>query len=70
MNGMSCYITQLVMPTADISMELCHETTDCYDALGCNVMSIVSGYSLTTNISFQAVHAPNCKNLVTIEMEG
>lgn len=67
-NGMPCYITQLVKPKADLSMELSSETVDTYDCLGRIICSYHTSHSLTTNISFEAVVSPTYKNLCTIEI--
>ena len=67
-NGMPCYITQLVRPTADLSIELSSETVDYYDGYGSVMNSVVSSQSLTTNIAFQAVTLPGRNNLLTLEI--
>lgn len=69
MNGMPCYITQLVRPKADLSMELSTENVDACDYLGAIICSYPTNQSLTTNISFEAVISPTHKNLCTIEIE-
>ena len=69
-NGQSCYITQLVRPSSELSMEICAETVDFTDVLGHTLGSYCSSRTLTTNISFQAVMSPSHKNLCTIEFEG
>lgn len=68
MNGKPCYITQLVRPRADISMDFNSETVDAVDGLGRTVCSFTRGTSLTTNISFNAVASDIYKNLCTIEV--
>jgi len=68
-NGTPCYITQLVRPRADVSIEFGNETVDAYDSLGCRVCSFTRSNSLTTNISFEAMVSPNHKNLCVIEVE-
>jgi hypothetical protein len=55
MNGADCYITQLVRVLPDMNIEFSAETVDCTDALGCCVSSLTTGYSCTTNLTFQAV---------------
>lgn len=69
MNGMPCYITQLVRPSADMSMEFSHDTVDCCDVFGNVVSTFSSNNTLTTNISFQAVRTSECNNLCTIQIE-
>ena len=69
MNGMPCYITQLVRPTADISMEFSSETVDAYDVFGNNICTFTRSNTLTTNISFEAVASTTNKHLCTIEIE-
>ena len=68
MNGMPCYITQLVRPKADMSMEFSSDTVDVYGGFGERVCTLTRGYGLTTNISFEAVASPTHKNLCTIEV--
>ena len=70
MNGMPCYITQLVQPSSDISMELSSETVDVYCGNQIYAASYVRSNTLTTNIAFQAVHSATHKNLCTIEVIG
>jgi hypothetical protein len=68
MNGMPCYITQLVLPKANMSIEFSSETTDAYDILGSRICTFTRGHSMTTNISFEAVASSAHKNLCTIEI--
>lgn len=68
-NGVPCYITQLVRSTSDISMEFSRDTVDAYDLSGNTICTFTRGYSLTTNISFEAVVSPKHKSLYTIEIE-
>jgi hypothetical protein len=70
MNGMPCYITQLVRPRADMSIEFSSETDDVYDSLGNRVCTYTRGRTMTTNISFDAVTSTDHKNLCTIEIGG
>lgn len=69
MNGRPCCITQLVRPSAEISMEFASETVDAYDVFGSKICTFTRGNHLTTNISFEAVVSPNHKNLCTIMLE-
>ena len=62
-NGMPCYITQLVRPTNELSMEISSDTVSCV-----GYGSIISNRNLTTTLTFQAVTSNNYKNLCTIEM--
>lgn len=62
-NGMPCYITQLVRPTNELSMEISSDTVSCV-----GYGSIISSRNLTTTLTFQAVISNNYKNLCTIEM--
>lgn len=59
MNGQNCYITQLVRVLPSMNIEMSTETVDCIDVLGSVVHSYVSGRSLTTNLTFQAVQRNN-----------
>ena len=68
MNGMPCYITQLVRPKADMSIDFSSETTDVYDMLGGRICTYTKSNTMTTNISFEAVTSPAHKNLCTIEI--
>ena len=69
MNGVPCYITQLVRPCADISMEISSDTVEACDIFGNVVSTFNRGSSLTTNISFEAVTSTKHKNLCTIQIE-
>lgn len=69
-NGAPCYITQLVRPSVDISMDFSSETVSAYDVSGTCVGTFSTGNYLTTNLSFEAVNAPNSKSLCTIEIRG
>lgn len=69
MNGMPCYITQLVKPCANISMDFCSETVDCCDGFGNVVTTFNTSNTLTTNIAFEAVMLPKHNNLCTIQIE-
>ena len=69
MNGMPCYITQLVRLNADMSMEFSSETVECRNACGRVLCTFPSNNTLTTNISFQAVVSPEYNNLCTIELK-
>ena len=68
MNGSSCYITQLVQPRMDMSIEFISDTVDCYDGLGNKVYEFTRNNRLTTNLSFEAVVTDTHKNLCTIEV--
>lgn len=68
MNGMPCYITQLVRSKADMSIEFGSETVDAYDILGNTICTFNKGHTMTTNISFEAVVSATHKNLCTIEV--
>lgn len=68
MNGMPCYITQLVRPTADVSIEFSSETVDTYDLLGNMITSFNKSNTMTTNVSFKAVTSATHKNLCIIEV--
>lgn len=70
MNGMPCYITQLVRPRADMSIEFGSETNDVYDSLGNRIYTYTRGSTMTTNITFDAVTSTAHKNLCTIEIGG
>lgn len=68
MNGQPCYITQLVRPKADVSMDFSTETVDVCDFGGGVISSVVRSHTMTTNISFEAVTSHSHKNLCTIEV--
>ena len=68
MNGQPCYITQLVRPYADMSIEFSSETVE-VQGLGCErICSFTRSHTMTTNISFEAVMSHTHKNLCTIEI--
>lgn len=69
MNGMPCYITQLVRPKANMSMEFSSETDDAYNFLGSRICTFTRSNTLTTNIQFEAVSSATHNNLCTIEIE-
>lgn len=68
MNGSPCYITQLVRPRVDMSMEFGSDTVDCYGRFGEKLTTFTRSNSLTTNLSFEAVVTDTHKNLCTIEV--
>ena len=67
MNGSPCYITQLVRPKIDISMELSTDIGECYDEIGNRLATYTRSKGLTTNLSFEAVTTGS--HLCTIEVE-
>jgi hypothetical protein len=69
MNGMPCYITQLVRPRADMCMEFSSDTVDCCGGYGNIIHTYHANKTLTTNISFEAVTSTRHKNLCTIEIK-
>ena len=69
MNGVPCYITQLVEPSVDMSIEFSRNTVSAYDVLGNRLCAFTRSNTMTTNISFEAVTTGKNKNLCTIEME-
>lgn len=70
MNGMPCYITQLVRYKPDMSIEISSDTVDYYGNYGCLIGTFTQSRTMTTNISFEAVASPTHKNLCTIEIGG
>lgn len=68
MNGMPCYITQLVRPRADMSIDFSSETVDVYGAFENSLYTFTKSNTMTTNISFEAVASNTHKNLCTIEI--
>ena len=70
MNGMPCYITQLVRPNADISIDFSSDTVDAYDLWGERICTFTKSRTMTTNISFEAVASPTHNNLCIIEIGG
>lgn len=67
-NGMPCYITQLVRPMRDMNMEFGMDTTDVIGMGGSRLCSFVRNQTLTTNISFQAIPSGRNKELCIIEV--
>ena len=67
-NGKPCYITQLVRPMRDMSMELGMESTDIMGYGGSRLCSFVNSQTLTTNLRFQAIPSGANKELCTIEV--
>lgn len=70
MNGMPCYITQLVRPRVDMSIEFSSNTVDTYDILGNRICTYTNSNTMTTSISFEAVTSTTHNNLCTIEIGG
>lgn len=68
-NGTPCYITQLVRPSADMSMDFSSETVSAYDTFGTPVCTFLTGNYLTINLSFEAMISDTHKNLCIIELE-
>lgn len=68
MNGVPCYITQLVKPNVDMSIEFSSNTVAAYGELGNRLCSFTRSNTMTTNISFETVTTGNNKNLCTIEI--
>ena len=68
MNGIPCYITQLVRPRPNMSIEISSESVDYYDGYRNVLRSCVSNTTMTTNIEFEAVASPVHKNLCTVEI--
>lgn len=66
---MPCYITQLVRPSADMSIEFNSDTVEAHDMFGNTVCTFNRSKTLTTNISFEAVMSPKHNNLCTIQIE-
>ena len=69
MGGKSCYITQLVRPRADMSINFNTEVVDVCDIWDNRICSFTKSQSMTTNIAFDAVTTGTNKNLCTIEIE-
>lgn len=70
MNGTPCYITQLVKPRVNMSIDFSSDTVDVCGALGNSIFTFTKSRSMTTNISFEAVCSTTHKNLCTIEIGG
>lgn len=70
MNGKPCYITQLVRPNVEMSIDFSSDAVYCYDVLGRKIHSFERNNTMTTNISFESVITENNKNLCTIEFGG
>ena len=69
LNGMPCYVTQLVRPMRDMSMEFSMESTDVIEEFGgSKIYSFVRSQTLTTNLRFQAIPLGTNKELCTIEV--
>lgn len=69
MNGMPCYITQLVRPSADMSIEFNSDTVEAHDVFENTVCTFNISKTLTTNISFEAIMSPKHNSLCTIQIE-
>ena len=67
MNGSPCYITQLVRPRMEMSMEFSSDIEECYDGIGNRLATYTRSKGLTTNLSFEAVTTGS--HLCTIEVE-
>ena len=67
MNGKECYITQLVKPRMDMSMDFSSDGVDYYDGIGNRLAAYTRSKGLTTNLSFEAVTTGS--HLCTIEVE-
>lgn len=68
LNGIPCYVTQLVRPMRDMSMEFSVESTDVIGIGGSKIYSFVQNQTLTTNIRFQAIPSGENKELCMIEV--
>lgn len=68
MNGKTCYITQMVRPRNEMSIDFSSDTVDVYSSMG-RLMSYTVNRSVTTNLSFEAINLPNQKELMRIEVE-
>ena len=69
LNGTPCYVTQLVRPMRDMSMEFSMESTDVIEGFGgSKIHSFVRSQTLTTNLRFQAIPLGTNKELCTIEV--
>ena len=66
-NGMPCYITQLVRPKIGLSMEFSNESVDIQSRN--KTRSFVRNNSLITNIQFEAIASTTHNHLCTIEIE-
>lgn len=68
LNGKLCYITQLVKPMRDMSMEISFDSTEAIGYDGHSLYSFVNSQSLITNLRFQAMPSGVNKELCTIEV--
>ena len=68
LNGAPCYITQLVRPRADISIEFGSELASAYDCFGNRVCTFTRNEELRTKRTWEAVTGPSARTLCTIEM--
>lgn len=66
-NGQPCYITQLVRPCMDMSIEFSSDTVEAYNLHGNSICTYTKSHKMTTNISFEAVTSPTHKSLCVIE---
>lgn len=70
MSGIPCFITQLMKPNVDMSIDFSSDAIIGHGGLGgSKLCSFTRSHTITTNISFETVTTGNNKNLCTIEIE-
>ena len=68
-NGKNCFITQMVRPLNNLSIEFSQDYNEIYGGFGGAKMSYVCGQSAKTNLSLEAIMLPNQKEILRIEVE-
>ena len=67
--GKNCFITQMVRPLNNLSIEVLQDYAEIYGGFGGAKMSYVCGQSAKTNLSLEAIMLPNQKEILRIEVE-
>ena len=68
-NGKNCFITQMVRPLNNLSIEVSQDYNEIYGGFGGAKMSYVCSQSAKTNLSLEAIMLPNQKEILRIEVE-
>ena len=68
-NGKNCFITQMVRPLNNLSIEVLQNYAEIYGGFGGAKMSYVCGQSAKTNVSLEAIMVPNQKESLRSEVE-
>ena len=68
-NGSTYYITQLVRPRIDVSIEFNSNDICCHSGAGNRLVTFTEERYFITNLSFKTIVTDTHKNLCTIEVE-